>query len=43
MFKLAIVLVTLMFVGLSFEAPTQKAQQGYTILQVSAMSKFINE
>ena len=43
MFKLAIVLVTLMFVGLSFEAPTQKGQKGYTILEVSAMSKFINK
>ena len=43
MFKLAIVLVALMFVGLSFEAPTQKAQQGYTILEVSALGKNINE
>ena len=43
MFKLTIVLVALMFVGLSLGASTQKGQQGYTILEVSTMSKNINE
>ena len=42
MFKVGIVLVTLMFVGLSFEAPTQKTQQGHTVLEISASSKFIH-
>ena len=43
MLKFAIVLVTLMFVGLSFEAKTQKGQQGYTVLEISSSSKFINQ
>ena len=43
MLKFAIVLVTLMFVGLSFEDKTQKAQQGYTVLEIMTSCKFINE